>query len=101
MHSSHAGLTSNDYSIDKLVSKHNVVSADVRAKNFDYRLANSLMLNADADVSAERATTYGTEYRYADIHHQPGSQFAEVQPVNPAGSMPNCITKLFLIISPF
>lgn len=80
MHSSHAGLTSNDYSIDKLVSKHNVVSADVRAKNFDYRLANSLMLNADADVSAERATTYGTEYRYADIHHQPGSQFAEVQP---------------------
>ncbi|MEG2567503.1 MAG: type VI secretion system tip protein VgrG, partial [Acinetobacter sp.] len=79
-HASHAGLTSNDYSIDKLVSKHNVVSAGVKAKNFDYRLANSRILNADADMTAQTlTTTYGTDYRYADIHHQPGSEYAQAQ----------------------
>lgn len=80
MHSSHAGLTSNDYSIDKLVSTHNVVSAGVKAKNFDYRLANSLILHADANGAEQTSTTYGMDYRYADIHHQPGSKFAEEQP---------------------
>ena len=80
MHASHAGLTANDYAIDKLVSKHNVVSAAVKAKNFDYRLANSLILNADAEGAEQTSTTYGVDYRYADIHHQPGSKFAEEQP---------------------
>ncbi|MDM3445371.1 MULTISPECIES: type VI secretion system Vgr family protein [Citrobacter] len=80
MHASHAGLTANDYAIDKLVSKHNLVSAAVKAKNFDYRLANSLILNADADGAEQTSTTYGVDYRYADIHHQPGSKFAEEQP---------------------
>lgn len=80
MHASHAGLTANDYAIDKLVSKHNVVSAAVKAKNFDYRLANSLVLNADAEEAEQTSTTYGMDYRYADIHHQPGSKFAEEQP---------------------
>ncbi|MCZ5534695.1 hypothetical protein O5560_27795, partial [Escherichia coli] len=70
----------NDYAIDKLVSKHNLVSAAVKAKNFDYRLANSLKLNADADGAEQTSTTYGVDYRYADIHHQPGSKFAEEQP---------------------
>ncbi|CEJ62948.1 VgrG protein [Citrobacter pasteurii] len=80
MHASHAGLTANDYAIDKLVSKHNVVSAAVKVKNFDYRLANSLILNADAEEAEQTSMTYGVDYRYADIHHQPGSKFAEEQP---------------------
>ncbi|EJB8474043.1 type VI secretion system tip protein VgrG [Citrobacter freundii] len=85
MHSSHAGLTSNDYSIDKLVSTHNVVSAGVKAKNFDYRLANSLILHADANGAEQTSTTYGMDYRYADNHHQPGSEFGHVQPGESSG----------------
>ncbi|MBB1199421.1 type VI secretion system tip protein VgrG [Enterobacteriaceae bacterium 89] len=80
LHASHAGLTSKDYSIDKLVPRHNVVSAGVQAKNFDYRLANSLPLNASADISRGDDTTYGNDYRYADIHHEPGSQYGADQP---------------------
>lgn len=79
-HVSHAGLTSNEYSIDKLVSKHNVVSAAVRARNFDYRLAYSPILNVEADRSDDNETTYGTDYRYADIHHETGTEFAHRQP---------------------
>lgn len=85
MHVSHAGLTSHDYSIDKLISTHNVVSAAVKAKNFDYRLANSRILNVDADVTSGGPAMYGMDYRYADNHHQPGSEFGHVQPGESSG----------------
>lgn len=75
LYAAHAGLTAKDYSIDKLQVCHNVVAAGVKTKNFDYRLANSALLNADADVAGGDPTTYGIDYRYADIHHEPGSQY--------------------------
>ncbi|MCS2162496.1 type VI secretion system tip protein VgrG [Scandinavium sp. H11S7] len=77
LHASHAGLTSKDYSIDKLVSRYRVVSAGVQAKNFDYRLPNTQILDVEADVTRQDSTTYGTDYRYADIHHETGSQFEQ------------------------
>ncbi len=79
LHASHAGLTSNDYSIDKLMSRHNVVPASVETKNFDYRLDYSGILHARTDPSRIGAITYGNDYRYADIHHLTGSAFEQAQ----------------------
>ncbi|MRS90071.1 type VI secretion system tip protein VgrG [Enterobacteriaceae bacterium RIT714] len=76
-HISHAGLSSNDYSIDQLTARHSVVSAGVRTKNFDYRLSYSAILDADADVFRGGPVTYGTDYRYADIHHEPGDRYGK------------------------
>ncbi|WP_312984706.1 type VI secretion system tip protein VgrG [Atlantibacter sp.] len=79
LHASHAGLTSNQYSIDKLVSRHNVVPQSVEAKNFDYRLPYSGVLHARNDPVRDSTTTYGNDYRYADIHHVTGSPFEHAQ----------------------
>lgn len=75
----HASGGSDNVVRSMAVSKHNGVSAAVAAKNFDYRLANSLVLN-DAEEAEQTSTTYGMDYRYADNYHQPGSKFAEEQP---------------------